>query len=91
MRRGRVVYAVGPAGEDHALIARGADLGPGDLVVRPDLCEHMLISHAAGNEQVVLPAEIQHKDGFLHGAHSTVTDFARFFGLSMSQPFSFAA
>ncbi len=22
--------------------------------------------------------------------HSTVTDFARFFGLSMSQPFSFA-
>ncbi len=24
------------------------------------------------------------------GGHSTVTDFARFFGLSMSQPFSFA-
>ncbi len=27
----------------------------------------------------------------LGSAHSTVTDLARFFGLSMSQPFSFAA
>ena len=66
MRRGRVIHAVRSAGKDDAPVARGANLVWSDFVIRPDLREHMLLPHAAGNEQVILPAEVQHKDCFLH-------------------------
>lgn len=52
------------------------------------------LPHAADDQQAVLPAEVYHQHLFLHlrlPFYSTVTDLARFLGLSMSQPSSRAA
>ncbi len=64
MGRGLVINAVGPAGEDDAGVALGANGIQRDLVVAADLREDVLLADAAGDELVILPAEVQHKNFF---------------------------
>ena len=64
-RRGRVVDRVRTAGEDDALVTLGFDLFNGRRIVQ-DLSVHVLFAHAAGDQLVVLAAEVQDEDGFIH-------------------------
>ena len=66
-RRIRQVGTVGAAGKDDALGVLGLDLGQVGAV-RIDLAINVTFTDAAGNQLVILAAEIQYDNGFLlHG------------------------
>ena len=91
--RGGVIYAVGSSGKYNPLIATGLYFFCGDLIVCPYFGIYMMIPHTSCNQLIILTTEIKNQN-FFHmlnlTPYSTVTDLARFFGLSISQPFSFA-
>ena len=64
------IHAVGSAGEDDADGVHGAQLGQGSGTGL-DLAVHLALPHPAGDELVVLAAEVQHDDGLMgHGGSS---------------------
>ena len=61
---GHIIHAVGAAGEDDALVAPGLDLLGGNGVVLFDLRVHMEIPDSAGDQLIILSAEVQNQDFF---------------------------
>ena len=64
---GHIIDAVGAAGEDDALVVPGLDLGGGNGIVLLDLRIDMEIPDSAGDQLVILSAEVQHKNFFQSG------------------------
>ena len=81
VRRGRIIDAVRPAGKDNALAAFPLYLFCVNAAVGFHFGIDMLLPDPSGDQEVILTAEVQNKNLFLHASHSTVSDFARFFRL----------
>ena len=64
---GHIIDAVGAAGEDDALVVPGLDLSGGNGIVLLDLRIDMEIPDSAGDQLVILSAEVQHKNFFQSG------------------------
>ena len=65
VRRGRIIHAVRPAGEDDALVMPLPELGKRGRIGL-HLGINVLLTDAAGNQLIVLAAEIEHQNGFIH-------------------------
>ena len=62
--RRHVIDAVGAAGEDDAAVAGGEDFLRGDAVIGLDFGVDVQVTNPAGNQLVVLAAEVQNEDFF---------------------------
>ena len=79
VRRGEIIDIVRSAGENDAFIGFALYLLYGDAAEGFHLGIHMLFADSPCDQKVILTAEVQHKNLFLHAPHSTVTGSAGFF------------
>ena len=70
---GHIIHAVGAAGEDDAAVALPGDLLHSDAVVGLDLGVDVEVTGPAGNQLIILAAEVQNKN-FFHGFPSFTQD-----------------
>ena len=68
---GGVIHAVGAAGEDDALVADLPDLRRSDFIKGLDFGVNLLFPNSSGNQLVVLAAEVQYQNVFVHGVLPT--------------------
>lgn len=69
-RRAVGIDAVGAAGENNALIAVLPDFLGRNFVIRTNFGVDVQFAHTAGNQQIILAAEIQYKYFFFHSPAS---------------------